>query len=210
MAAAARTGHSIRRTAWEWGIRTEQWRIDSAVISQDAVATRIAETSLRAAGSKHHRVHRLRDQAREVVSEVPDLNRVIGPAHRMARAARFARLHPTAAGTAAPARLHPTAAGTAAPARLHPTAARTVAPARLHPTAARTTEPARLPVIALLRPRVVADLAQLLPLVMEAVSMVEAEAVVVFTAVVEAAVRMAVVEAVRMVAATGNTCSITA
>ena len=40
--------------------------------------------------------------------------------------------------------------------------------------------------------------------------MVEAEAVVVFTAVVEAAVRMAVVEAVRMVAATGNTCSITA
>jgi hypothetical protein len=36
---------------------------------------------------------------------------------------------------------------------------------------------------------------------MEAVSMVEAEAVVVFTAVVEAAVRMA--------AATGNTCSIT-
>ncbi len=86
-------------------MRTERWRIDSAVISRDAVALRIAETSLRAAGSNRPRLHRPRDQSRGAVSEVPDLNRVIGPAHRMARAARFARLHPTAARIAEPARL---------------------------------------------------------------------------------------------------------
>jgi hypothetical protein len=172
---AAGPGHSIPRTAWELRIRTERWRIDSAVISPDAVALRIVETSLRAAGSNPPRLHRPRDQARGV-SEVPDLNRVIGPAHRMARAARFAPLHPTAA--------------------------RTVERARLRPTAARTAELERLPVIDLLRPRAVADLAQLLLLAMEAVSMVEAAEEAVFTAVVVEA-------AARMEGATGNTCSIT-
>jgi len=175
---AVEFGRTILSIAWEWRTRTKERQADSAVILPHATALQTAEV-LRiveisaAAGSRHRKLHLPRDRAKRTVSEVPDLSRVIAPLRRMAAAALIVPLRPMAA--AAPI----------APLRQMVAAALI---ARLHPTATATAEHARHPRIALVRPPV-ADLAQRLPPAVEAASMAEA---VVFTAVVEAAVPMAV------------------
>ncbi len=103
---AARPGHSIQRTAWEWHTRTNGWPAGSADLSRDVVALRTAGALRTVEALRTAVALRIVETTvrQPTVSEVLDLSRVIAAARRTVAAARIAPRRPTETATVEPVR----------------------------------------------------------------------------------------------------------